>query len=150
MRLMICGIIALSVVCQLSGCKSDVSTADSRDDKSAYVDIVLPEQPEAEAPADKEMTLYVVDDNNILYCIDSTDSGQASKLSAATPAQLTEILHESDIATDCNVTIKPTLDVSYRCFIDVLDMVQIAGVSNFRIESMNAADSLALKKFSGN
>lgn len=47
------------------------------------------------------------------------------------------------------VIIKP-MDVSYDCLMEVLDKMQIAGINKYAIDSLDAADSVAVNKFLGN
>lgn len=157
---LIYSIIALGLMCQISSC----DTGNNRIimEKSKTLSIELPSESDNVPSPGKRMTLYLVNDNDILYFLESGEAEQDSLLTGATQSQLTEILQRCnrssntptcDSTSDCKpmlvVIIKP-MDVSYDCLMDVLDKIQIAGISKYSIDGLDATDSLAINKYLGN
>lgn len=157
---LIYSIIALGLMCQISSC----DTGNNRIimEKSKTLSIELPSESDNVPSPGKRMTLYLVNDNDILYYLESGEAEQDSLLTSATQAQLTDILLKynrssntptCDSTSDCKpmlvVIIKP-MDVSYDCLMKVLDKMQIAGINKYAIDSLDAADSVAVNKFLGN
>lgn len=147
-------------MCQISSC----DTGNNRIimEKSKTLSIELPSESDNVPSPGKRMTLYLVNDNDILYYLESGEAEQDSLLTSATQAQLTDILLKynrssntptCDSTSDCKpmlvVIIKP-MDVSYDCLMEVLDKMQIAGINKYAIDSLDAADSVAVNKFLGN